>query len=83
MNLYINPLGGALLMVAFVVGFLVYQHTRQSPTDRGDVVGAIGCAAAVLTALVLILGGGQPATPAPAPPGSVAPPRPASPTAGP
>lgn len=39
---------------------------RLNPNrQRGGVGGAIGCAAAVLTAPVLVLGGARPATPTP------------------
>ncbi|WP_435217963.1 hypothetical protein [Streptomyces sp. bgisy034] len=83
MTVHIDPVGGVLLVVALVVGYFVYKHTQQAPAGRGDVVGAIGCAAAVLTALVLILGGGRAATPTPGPAGSGAPSIPASPMSGP
>ncbi|MGW5129466.1 hypothetical protein ACWEQ7_36555 [Streptomyces sp. NPDC004069] len=68
MTVYIDPVGGVLLAVACIVGYFVYKHTRQAPTSKGDVVGAIGCATMVLTALVLIFGGNHavPQTPAPA-----------------
>lgn len=61
MNVYIEPLGAAIMLVGIVVGRIVYKHTRASsvPTSRGDIVGAIGSAVAVVTALVLLLGGGN------------------------
>ncbi|MGA5771178.1 hypothetical protein ACPC36_27360 [Streptomyces pseudogriseolus] len=64
MNVYIEPLGAAILFVGIVVGCIVYKHTRASsaPTSRGDIVGAIGSAVAVVTALVLLLGGGNKTT---------------------
>ncbi|MFD5586721.1 hypothetical protein ACFWII_23370 [Streptomyces sp. NPDC127063] len=65
MNVYIEPLGAAIMLVGIVVGCTVYKHTRASsaPTSRGDIVGAIGSAVAVITALVLLLGGGNKPTP--------------------
>lgn len=83
MTVHIDPVGGVLLVVALAVGYFVYKHTQQAPAGEGDVVGAIGCAAAVLTALVLILGGGHPAAPTPGPVGSGVPSVPASPAPGP
>ncbi|MFD7533787.1 hypothetical protein ACFV8E_40325 [Streptomyces sp. NPDC059849] len=80
MTVYFDPVGGVLLVVAFVVGYFVYKHTRQAATGKGDVVGAISCGVMVLTALVLILGGSQPAPQTPAPAGGGAPLAPASPT---
>ncbi|MFF9870544.1 hypothetical protein ACF1G0_35150 [Streptomyces sp. NPDC013953] len=64
MTVHIDPLGAAILVVGLVVGCLVYRHTRSSvgPTSRGDIVGAIASAVAVVTALVLLLGGGSKAT---------------------
>ncbi|MGW4824285.1 hypothetical protein ACWEP4_36460 [Streptomyces sp. NPDC004227] len=64
MNVYIEPLGAAILLVGIVVGCIVYRHTRASsaPASRGDIVGAIASAVAVITALVLLLGGGNKAT---------------------
>ncbi|MER6624171.1 MULTISPECIES: hypothetical protein [unclassified Streptomyces] len=74
MTVYIEPLGAAILLVGIMVGCIVYRHTRASsaPASRGDIVGAIASAAAVITALVLLLGGGNKATaesesPAPTP----------------
>jgi hypothetical protein len=82
LTVYIDPVGGVLLPVACTVGYFVYKHTRQAPTSKGDVVGAIGCAAAVLTALVLIFGSSHtvPQTPVPAGDGT---PTVSSPTPGP
>ncbi|WP_406100623.1 hypothetical protein OG698_00090 [Streptomyces sp. NBC_01003] len=57
MTVHIDAVGGALMMVACVVGYFVYKHTRQGPLGKGDIVGAIVCGTSVLTALVLILGG--------------------------
>ncbi|WP_406307194.1 hypothetical protein OHA61_39390 [Streptomyces sp. NBC_00885] len=57
MTVHIDPVGGALMVVACVVGYFVYKHTRQGPLGKGDIVGAIVCSTAVLAALVLILGG--------------------------
>ncbi|MGW1651457.1 hypothetical protein [Streptomyces atratus] len=54
-----------------------------APTGKGDVVGAIGCSAMVLTALVPILGGSHPEPQTPAPPGGGAPSIPAPPAPGP
>ncbi|MFJ9822271.1 hypothetical protein ACIRU3_45030 [Streptomyces sp. NPDC101151] len=65
------------------MGYFVYKRTRQGPTGKGDLVGATGCGAAVLTGLVLILGGSHPAPQTPAPIGSEAPSLPASPAPGP
>ncbi|WP_371103043.1 hypothetical protein [Streptomyces sp. PU_AKi4] len=64
MTVYIEPLGAAILLVGIMVGCIVYRHTRASsaPASRGDIVGAIASAAAVITALVLLLGGGNKAT---------------------
>uniref|UniRef100_A0AAU1M5P9 Uncharacterized protein n=2 Tax=Streptomyces sp. NBC_00148 TaxID=2903626 RepID=A0AAU1M5P9_9ACTN len=78
MTMHIDSVGGVLLMVACVVGYFVYKHTRPAPAGKGDVVGAIVCGTAVLTALVLVLGGSQPVQ-APAPAGGGAPVLPASP----
>jgi hypothetical protein len=68
LTVHIDSVGGVLLVVACVVGYFVYKHTRLTPTGKGDVVGAIACATAVLTALILVLGGEQtdPQTPTPA-----------------
>ncbi|WP_149553068.1 hypothetical protein [Streptomyces marokkonensis] len=54
----------AILLVGIVVGCIVYRHTRASsaPASRGDIVDAIASAAVVITALVLLLGGGNKAT---------------------
>lgn len=57
LTVHIDAVGGALMMVACVVGYFVYKHTRQGPLGKGDIVGAIVCGTSVLTALVLILGG--------------------------
>ncbi|MFE4626955.1 hypothetical protein [Streptomyces mirabilis] len=67
MTVHIDSVGGALLVVACVVGYFVYKHTQLTPTGKGDVVGAIVCATAVLTALILVLGGDHtdPQTPSP------------------
>jgi ABC-type Fe3+-siderophore transport system permease subunit len=62
MNVYIGPLGAAILLVGIVVGCIVYKHTR-TPLGRGDIVGAIASAAAVITVLALLLGGGTKTTP--------------------
>ncbi|MFE9813218.1 hypothetical protein [Streptomyces sp. NPDC005548] len=58
MTVQIAPVGGVILMVALAVGYFIYKHERQTPTGKGDVVAAVGCATAVLTALVLVFGGG-------------------------
>lgn len=64
MIVYIEPLGAAILLVGIVVGCIVYRHTRGSsaPASRGDIVGSIASAVAVITALVLLLGGGNKTT---------------------
>ncbi|MFE5734214.1 hypothetical protein ACFQ7A_25300 [Streptomyces sp. NPDC056528] len=59
MTLRIQPLGLVLFVVACVAGYLVYQHTRLGSARQGDMVGAIGCSAAVLAMLVLLVGGGH------------------------
>ncbi|MFM9625049.1 hypothetical protein ACKI14_44915 [Streptomyces turgidiscabies] len=78
MIVHIDPVGGLLLVVACVVGHLVYKHTRTGPTSKGDVVGAIVCGTAVATVLLLVLSSGTPAAPAPGQSGNGAPPIPAS-----
>ncbi|MEV0937626.1 hypothetical protein ACIBMX_10390 [Streptomyces phaeochromogenes] len=78
MTVHINPVGGVLLVVAYVVGHLVYKHTRTGPTSKGDVVGAIGCGTAVATMLLLVLSGGTPVVQTPAPTGDGTPSTPAS-----
>ena len=57
LTVHIDPVGGALIVVACVVGYFVYKHTLQEPLGKGDIVGAIVCGTSVLAALVLILGG--------------------------
>ncbi|MFH8476193.1 hypothetical protein [Streptomyces sp. NPDC018000] len=67
MTVHITDVGAAILVVASVVGYLVYKHSQATPgpASKGDLVGAITCGVAVLTALVLLLGGGtDPQTPA-------------------
>ncbi|MFG2440946.1 hypothetical protein [Streptomyces sp. NPDC048508] len=67
MTVQIAPMGGVILLVTLIVGYFVHKHTaRQSPTGKGDPVATITCAGIVLTALVLIFGGGQPTPPTPA-----------------
>lgn len=60
MTVHVSPLGAAIFVIGVVVAYFVYRHsaTALGPASRGDVVGAIGCATAVITALVLLLGGG-------------------------
>lgn len=64
MTVCIEPLGAAILLVGVLVGCIAYRYTRASsaPASRGDIVGVIASAAAVITALVLSLGGGNKAT---------------------
>lgn len=73
MTVHITDVGAAILVVACVVGYLVYRHSKTTPgsTSKGDLVGAITCGVAVLTALVLLFGGGA-NTPPPAAPGDAA-----------
>lgn len=61
MNVYIGSLSAAILLVGIVVGCFVYKHTRTS-SGHGDIVGAIASAAAVITVLALLLGGGTKTT---------------------
>ncbi|MGW6257009.1 hypothetical protein [Streptomyces sp. NPDC055085] len=84
MTVQIAPIGGVILMVALAVGYFIYKHERQTPTGKGDAVAAIGCATAVLTALVLVFGGGSnPAPQIQAPAGGGATPVPTFPPPGP
>ncbi|MER7983100.1 hypothetical protein [Streptomyces sp. NPDC095817] len=84
MTVQIAPIGGVILMVALAVGYFIYKHERQRPTGRGDVVAAIGCATAALTALLLVFGGGdKPAPQIQAPAGGGAAPVPTFPASGP
>ncbi|MFM9625057.1 hypothetical protein ACKI14_44955 [Streptomyces turgidiscabies] len=69
MTVHMDPVGGVLLMVAYIVGHLVYKHTRTGPTSKGDVVGAIVCGTAVATVLLLVLSSGTPVAQTPVPPG--------------
>ncbi|MEU9095933.1 hypothetical protein [Streptomyces sp. NPDC048428] len=73
MTVHITDVGAAILVVACVVGYLVYKHSKTTPgsTSKGDLVGAITCGVAVLTALVILFGGGADAQP-PATPGDAA-----------
>ncbi|MEU3464967.1 hypothetical protein ABZ721_34080 [Streptomyces sp. NPDC006733] len=61
MTLHLTDLGGSILMIGCAVGYLVHRHSRTAPgaTASGDVVGAIGSAVAVITALLLLFGGGS------------------------
>lgn len=83
MTVHVTPLGAAIFVIGVVVAHFVYRHsaTALGPASRGDVVGAIGCATAVITALVLLLGGGvengRNEAPLPASSGSPSPPPPA------
>ncbi|WP_327386224.1 MULTISPECIES: hypothetical protein [unclassified Streptomyces] len=69
MTLHIDDVGLLILAVGLLVGHAVYKHTRGAagPASKGDVVGAIGAAAAVITALFLLFGGGGSASAEPAP----------------
>ncbi|MET9519939.1 hypothetical protein [Streptomyces sp. NPDC002994] len=60
MTVHISALGAAILVVGCFVGYLVFAHTKGTPgpATKGDVVGAIVSAVAVITALLLLLGGG-------------------------
>ncbi|MGW5658404.1 hypothetical protein [Streptomyces humi] len=78
MTVHIDPLGAAILAVGCVVAYAVYRHTRHGrPADKGDLVGAVASGVAVITVLVLLLGGGAEATSGdrPAPPVSPSPSR--------
>ncbi|MEW2498246.1 hypothetical protein AB0942_32630 [Streptomyces nodosus] len=71
MTVNIDPLGGVLLVAAYIVGHIVYKHSaRQETAGKGDIVGAIVAATSVLTALVLIFGGDHALPPASTPTGS-------------
>lgn len=70
MTLYIDPVSTVFLAVSCAVGYFVYKHTRQGLVGKGDIVGAIVCATAVLTALVLIVGGAHSEAKAPGPAGT-------------
>ncbi|MEU6602945.1 hypothetical protein [Streptomyces flaveolus] len=62
-NIYITPLGAAILLMGIVAGCVVYKYTRTPSAGRGDIVGAIAsAAAAVITVLALLLGGGNKTT---------------------
>ncbi|MFF3990570.1 hypothetical protein ACFY0B_39160 [Streptomyces sp. NPDC001797] len=83
MTVYIDPLGGVLLVGACVVGYFVHKYTaRQEMTGKGDVVGAIVAATSVLTALVLIFGGDHTPPPTATPNGNGTPSTLASPPTG-
>ncbi|MFG2751844.1 hypothetical protein [Streptomyces xanthophaeus] len=60
MTLHIDDVGMLVLAVGLLVGYAVYKHTRSTsgPASKGDIVGAIGAAATVATALFLLFGGG-------------------------
>ncbi|MDQ0935064.1 hypothetical protein [Streptomyces turgidiscabies] len=82
MTVHIAPLGAAILVLGVLAGLIVYRHTQTTsgPASKGDIVGAIGAGVAVITALVLLFGGGADATgvtvdnrPTPPPSGSVQP----------
>ncbi len=77
MTVHITDVGAAILVVACIVGCLVYKHSKSTPgpTSKGDLVGAITCGVAVLTALLLLFGGGASTSP-PAVPGDAASPLP-------
>jgi hypothetical protein len=59
MTVHITDVGAAILVIACVVGCFVYKHTKATPgpASKGDIVGAITSGVAVLTALVLLVGG--------------------------
>ncbi|WKD35403.1 hypothetical protein [Streptomyces xanthophaeus] len=68
MTLHIDDVGLLILAVGLLVGYAVYKHTRAAgAASKGDVVGAIGAAAATITALFLLFGGGGSASAEPAP----------------
>ncbi|MFI8387497.1 hypothetical protein [Streptomyces sp. NPDC085540] len=69
MTLHIDDVGLLILAVGLLVGYAVYKHTRVAAgaASKGDLVGAIGAAAAVITALFLLFGGGGSASAEPAP----------------
>ncbi|WP_328791083.1 MULTISPECIES: hypothetical protein [unclassified Streptomyces] len=69
MTLHIDDVGLLILAVGLFVGHAGYQHTRAASgaASEGDAVGAIGAAAAVITALFLLFGGGGSASAEPAP----------------
>jgi hypothetical protein len=66
MTVHIDLIGVAILVLGCLVGRVVYQHTcpeQHTPSSgrllagRGDLVGAVGAGTAVVTVLVLLLGG--------------------------
>ncbi|NUK12724.1 hypothetical protein HRW18_33105 [Streptomyces lunaelactis] len=70
-------MGEVILVIGCLVGYFVYKHSKNTPgtASRGDVVGAIASAVAVITALVILFGGGSEnrQAPAPVPPQTVEP----------
>ncbi|MFE2070654.1 hypothetical protein ACFXDH_51290 [Streptomyces sp. NPDC059467] len=72
MTVHIDLVGAVILVVGCLVARAIYQHTRpeQPPLSaggprqgKGDLVGAVGASTAVVTVLVLLLGGAAPTTP--------------------
>jgi hypothetical protein len=74
MTVHIEGVRILILAVGCLVGYATYKHSRKRheglPAGPGDVIGAIGAGAAVITVLMLLFGdvtnAGQEAPPAPA-----------------
>ncbi|GGX46602.1 hypothetical protein GCM10010353_71450 [Streptomyces chryseus] len=69
MTVQIGEVGAVILVIGCLVGYFVFKHSKNTPgpASRSDVVGAIGSAVAVITALVILFGGGSEHREAPAP----------------
>ncbi|MER6256478.1 hypothetical protein ABT224_34535 [Streptomyces sp. NPDC001584] len=67
LTLRIDAVGLLILAVGLLVGHAVHKHTRAAAgaASKGDIVGAIGAAAAVITALFPLFGGGGSASAGP------------------
>ncbi|MFG2230399.1 hypothetical protein ACGFNX_10300 [Streptomyces sp. NPDC048723] len=59
MTLHIDDVRLLILAAGLLAGHAVHKHTKAAAgaASKGDVVGAIGAAAAVITALFLLFGG--------------------------
>ncbi|MEN8652877.1 hypothetical protein ABCR94_20365 [Streptomyces sp. 21So2-11] len=62
MTVHISSVGAAILVVGIVLGYFVFKHTRSTAgsASKGDIVGAIICATAVISVLFIAFGGGAP-----------------------